>query len=290
MCRLETLIIGWFLVFTFAASTSAELIYGTGIGSAGESTHGLLKWDSASPEDLELAESGFNPGNIDTFAGNFGHEKIHFLERGVLYRDIELGFTATLGGSPPTVGGVHIGFDINPVTYQAHVVTDLNQHFVFDVQGPAGPGALPLFYAAGDSNEGKDPNVVHLAYTNNVIGAMTTQLYGIDSALDILVTMDDVSGNIHTVGPLGIDVTGSGGFDISGATGIAYAGLLPANSSQSILYTINLDTGAATSVGPIGAGMLIRSIAVRPLIPEPSTSVLLCLAMIGLANRRARWS
>ena len=44
-----------------------------------------------------------------------------------------------------------------------------------------------LAYAAGDPNFGANPNEVALAYSNNVAGALSTTLYGIDSGLDVLV-------------------------------------------------------------------------------------------------------
>src|SRR5436309_896480 len=63
--------------------------------------------------------------------------------------------------------------------------------------------------------------------------ATTTTLFGIDSNLDVLVRQGSVdgtpvspnTGQLFTVGPLGVNTTNLVGFDISGTTGTAYAAL-----------------------------------------------------------------
>jgi hypothetical protein len=278
--RAPSLLIGCLLVFGLVEQAPAELIYGVGASIAGHGNNGLLSWDSSTPAALSVADADLNnPINIDTYAGGNANDIYFPTNLGVSYHNIANHGSHSFSSPVLNPGGVYLGFDMNPVTGKAHVVTDLNKNFYFSL-GSASPGSLPLFYAAGDPEFGKDPNLVHLAYTNNVPGAVTTQLYGIDSALDILVTTDDTTGAIHTVGPLGVDVTGEGGFDISGRSGIAYAAMIPANSSQSILYTINLATGAATPHGQIGAGMVITDIAVRA-VPEPTFLGLLVSALIA---------
>ena len=75
-----------------------------------------------------------------------------------------------------------------------------------------------LAYAAGDSNAGANPNVVGSAYTNSFSGTLTTTLYNIDSALDILVTQNPPNnGRLNTVGSLGFNTTNQVGFDIFAA-------------------------------------------------------------------------
>lgn len=70
-------------------------------------------------------------------------------------------------------------------------------------------------------------------------------------------------GTLSTVGALGVNLTPELGFDVSGATGTAYAATRIARGS-SILRTINLSTGAATLVGPIGDGARLDGLAVLP--------------------------
>lgn len=108
-----------------------------------------------------------------------------------------------------------------------------------------------LHYAATDANAGANPNVVGCAYTNNFSGSHATILYGIDSNLDTLAVQNPPNaGTLHTVGPLGVDTTDNVGFDISGTTGVAYASLTV--GAVTSLYSIDLFSGAASALGPIG--------------------------------------
>src|SRR5262249_5884619 len=74
-------------------------------------------------------------------------------------------------------------------------------------------------------------------------------------------------GQLTTVGALGVDTTDQVGFDIAPTTGVAFASLTTVGTtSSSTLYTINLATGAATMIGPLGGSPTIRDIAVAPII------------------------
>jgi hypothetical protein len=64
------------------------------------------------------------------------------------------------------------------------------------------------------------------------------------------------------------------GFDISGATGIAY--LLRGGPATAELYTLNLTNGQAALVGAIGAGISVVDITAAP-VPEPGS-----LALFGV--------
>ena len=173
------------------------------------------------------------------------------------------------------------------------VVAETNTNTVLHPDTGAGTGVTSLFYPAGDPNVGVDPNVVDSAYTNSVAGASSTQLYGIDTALDILVTQANSAGTLGTVGPLGINVVSVGGFDISPVGNqIAYAALLPANATNSRLYSINLATGAASPLGEINGGVFISALAVapdvivQPNVPEPGSLALAFLGLVGIVSMR----
>jgi hypothetical protein len=192
------------------------------------------------------------------------------------------------------VNGFSHGFDFNPMIDRIRVVTDTNKNYVFNpITGALQLAATDLAYGAADPNLGKDPNVAGSAYSNNTsTPPASTQLYGIDTGLNILVTQANNAGTLGTVGPLGVDISALAGFDISGRTGTAYAVMTPAGSSQSIFYTINLGTGAATPVGPvgiIGGGIIVTAMTVDP-IPEPATTALGAFAILGLAGIRRRWA
>ena len=131
-------------------------------------------------------------------------------------------------------------------------------------------------------------NIVHIGYTNSFAGTGSTQLYGIDSGLDILVTQANSAGTLGTVGSLGLDITGVGGFDISGTSGIAYGAFLANGSSQSSFYSVNLVTGQSTLIGQIGGGLQITAFSLSA-VPEPSSLIGLAgFGLLGFAGRRRR--
>ncbi|HMV85793.1 MAG TPA: putative Ig domain-containing protein, partial [Blastocatellia bacterium] len=163
--------------------------------------------------------------------------------------------------------GVFFGLDFNPVQGVENLqqVSDADENVFLHAQdGSLDFNGGTLAYATGDAGFGANPNVVHVAFNNNFAGAQTSTLYGIDSSRDTLVTIGDNIGNgrLHTVGPLGVDVTAFGGFDIA-RYGSVYAVLRVAGVSQ--LFTINLNTGAATLVGAVGGAPTIDGIAIDPL-------------------------
>jgi hypothetical protein len=178
------------------------------------------------------------------------------------------------------LSGQSFGVDFNPVPDRIRVVNDADQNLRINPNNGARADAPTpdgtLAFAAGDSNAGQNPNIVGSAYTNNFAGSTATTLYGIDSNLNALVTQGTAvgvtpavspnTGQLFTVGGLGVDTNDMVGFDIAPATNAAFASLTLAGARSSNLYTINLNTGAATLVGPIGGGRLIRDIAfaVRP--------------------------
>jgi hypothetical protein len=68
----------------------------------------------------------------------------------------------------------------------------------------------------------------------------------------------------------------------------AFAALTPASASGSNLYTIDLTTGAATSVGTISGGK--RLIGLTAIVPEPSVGLgaLLGVGVFALLGRRPK--
>jgi uncharacterized protein (TIGR03437 family) len=170
----------------------------------------------------------------------------------------------------PALNGTSFGFDFNPVPDRIRLVSDADQNLRLQPDlGTVAATDTNLAYATGDANANANPNIVGSAYTNNFSGAATTTLYEIDSNLDILVLQGSIggtpvspnTGQLTTVGALGVDTTDQVGFDIIGTTGLALASLTPAGASTSSLYSINLQTGAATLIGPIGVNEIIRDIS-----------------------------
>jgi uncharacterized protein (TIGR03437 family) len=195
------------------------------------------------------------------------------------------GAVALVGAAPftPGVTGVAYGVDFNPVPDLIRVVTnqdDQNLRVNPNTGVMTGVDAT-LAFAAGDQNAGADPNIVGAAYTNSFSGATTTSLYGIDSSLNILVRQGDQggaptspnTGQLVTIGPLGVDTDEMVGFDIfdiapplasdqvaPGDGGLA--SLTSPGATTSSLYWIDLPTGTATLISEIGGGERIRDIAI----------------------------
>lgn len=205
-----------------------------------------------------------------------------------LYRlNLNTGMVSQVGAGSfaPALNGSSFGFDFNPTIDRIRVVSEADQNLVLNPNDGSATQVTPLFYAAGDPNAGVNPNVVGSAYTNNFLGATTSQLFGVDTNLDMLVKQANSAGTLETVGGLGFDVNDTLSFDISGATGIAYMTIQDTLLSRSTFWTVNLNTGQAMMVGEIGGGSLITGMAV---IPSPAAaSVLLGAGLLG-ANRRRR--
>jgi hypothetical protein len=165
-------------------------------------------------------------------------------------------------GTP--VNGTSFGWDFNPTVDRIRLTSDADQNLrLHPVTGAVAFTDGTLAYAAGDPNNGANPNVVASAYTNSYYGATATTLYNLDSNLDVLITQTPPnSGTLNTVGALGVNITGNAGFDISPEGG-AFAALDTGTGAS--LYAIDLASGAATSIGGIGAGNLtIVGLAVAP--------------------------
>ena len=284
-----------------ASVSNAALLYGID-DSSGQT---LISFDSSSPTNLlgGVAISGLQ--NNETIKGIDFRPATHQLyalgSTNRLYTlNVTTGAATQVGAGPftPVLNGSNFGFDFNPAIDRIRVVSNTRKNYVLNPNDGTAAGFTDLFYEAADPNFGASPNVEFSAYTNSVIPApVSTQLYGIDTGLDILVTQANSAGTLATVGPLGVNVGAVGGFDISGSgpNAVAYAALLPANTSVSNLYSIDLATGLATNLGVIDGGAIISSLAAAPagfdpdvIVPEPTTVVLAALALAGFATRRVR--
>jgi Domain of unknown function (DUF4394)/Bacterial pre-peptidase C-terminal domain len=177
----------------------------------------------------------------------------------------------------PGLDGTFFGVDFNPTPDRLRVVSnnDQNLRLVADgVTAPAGTvvdgnaatagiqtDSPPLLtYITGDTNVGRNPNIVATAYANNRPGGRTTQ-FVIDADLDILARQGSPGGNaaspfggspngglLTTIGALGFDFGNTSAFDISTDGNQADTAIA---TSGSTLYGINLATGAARNLGTV---------------------------------------
>ncbi len=243
-------------------------------------TNQLISFDSASPGTLDSTVSlsglaigevvlglDFRPASGELFVlGNSNR----------LYNVDALTGVATQTGADGAfaLSGTAFGFDFNPLVDRARVVSETEQNIRLNPNdGTLVATDSNLAYDLTDINSAANPNIVEVAYSNNFSGTATTVLFGIDSALDILVDQTPANnGTLHTIGALGVDTSNLVGFDISTAnpnvvTNAAYAAMNVAGSYN--LYSINLTTGAATLIGAIGNGITaIQTLAVITCNPD----------------------
>ena len=205
------------------------------------------------------------------------------------------GAVTALGGALPAASLI----DFNPTVDAVRLIQGGsfgNQNYRVN----ATTGALiatdgTLAYAAGDVNAGDTPNVRGIGYTNSVPGTVaTTTLYDIDVDNDALLTQNPANaGTLQTVGLLGVDLNAGlfgtfNGFDISGATGVAYLTDGPFSGPVN-LYTVDLATGIAGAPTVISGldGRTLAGITAAP-IPEPASFGLLGAGATLLLARRRR--
>jgi uncharacterized protein DUF4394 len=145
-------------------------------------------------------------------------------------------------------GGPRSGFDFNPQADRLRLVAASGQNLRVNVDLGAAAVDAPLRYAATDRNAGKRPAIAAAAYTSSVANAPSTKLFDIDADLDVLALQDPPNdGVLVTIGPLGVDFGPLAGFDILTEAGVdrGFA------CSGSVLYEIDLATGAARPVGSL---------------------------------------
>jgi len=171
------------------------------------------------------------------------------------------------------LNGTEFGVDFNPVVDRLRVVSDTGQNLRVNVDTGATitDGNLNVNGAARSG-------VTDAAYTANFASTCRTALFYIDTITDnLLTTADPNAGIVSVVGPLGVDASTSGGFEISTATDGTNTALLALNASTSAnLYSINLSTGATSSLGAIASlnsGESIRGITATPATSGPANTV-----------------
>ncbi|RIK87178.1 MAG: hypothetical protein DCC67_02080 [Planctomycetota bacterium] len=290
--------------FQFAPAAQAAKIYGIAEGAGAQR---LVTWDSANPSVLlsDVPITGLPPGETirgidfdpDYFPGNqrllaIGSGNGPFANVYRIYPSLQhagmLPKNPFIPSPAPAFGQVY-GIDIRH-SHTIRGVDDSGQLSAYDTTYNTGGGDGLVAYAVGDVNFGKAPHLVHFAGD-----------YLVDTSIDVLTKLAPGGGApepINTVGSLGLVIDDLGAMDIDAPSGVMYAALLPTGRSHSSFYTINVQTGAATEVGPIATGVLITAIAVEPPlheVPEPGGSLCLALgtmgaAMLFLARRASRVS
>lgn len=172
------------------------------------------------------------------------------------------GTSSVIGPVHAFAGATNFGMEFLPGTGLARLTANNGMNFRLSTLDGSLTNDPVLSFAPGDPGTGNSPNVTALAAAS--VGAGGT-LYGIENATDTLVTLDsDNSGVIRTVGSLGITVGQFDAvcFDISQTSGAAYLAVGDNNAFTTTLYSVNLNTGAATLVGTVGSNVILRGLTV----------------------------
>ena len=251
------------ILLAFGVSGKAELIYGL------TNANSLVAFDSATPFTTTSPPviTGLQPGDslvaIDVRPLNGLLYGLGNLSNLYIINPVS-GVAAQVGSHGGfSLSGTSFAFDFNPVTDRIRVVSNTGQNLRLNPDTGVLAVADPnVAYAVGDPNNGATPNIVGAGYSNNFVGAGSTTLYDIDATLRILATQNPATGELNTVGSLGIGFTLENdlGFDISGTSGVAYAAF-NAPGSQTQLSVVSLSNGGSGGVGLIG-GIRVIDIAV----------------------------
>ncbi|MFX0545373.1 DUF4394 domain-containing protein [Roseovarius sp. S1116L3] len=153
--------------------------------------------------------------------------------------------------------------DFNPMADKLRFMTGTTNHRV-DVDSGAVTVDGSLDWQEGDMHVGEMPTIAAAAYINSYGKPEKTAMFDIDST--IVAVIQQVSpndGTLSAIGKLGIDAPEANyAFDIQTSADMENTGWL---LNGSTLYTVDLESGAATEVGMIkGADGAIRDITILP--------------------------
>jgi hypothetical protein len=222
----------------------------------------LVRFHSATPAAiLSVAITGLQAGEtivgIDMRPANGQLYGVGSSSRLYLLNPITGAATAIGGVFSTPLSGTRFGVDFNPAVDRLRLVSDTEQNL--RINPVTGAVVTPVDLALNPAG-----NVVGAAYLNNVDGTAVTTLFDLDSAADqLLVQTPPNNGTLVAVGPVGVDFTSDVGFDISPLDNVAFAALSVGGVSS--LYTIELGTGAARLIGPIGTGATVNGLTALPV-------------------------
>lgn len=259
------------LAIPVATSAPADPLLYTTLSAAG--TLSLARFTASAPGALSVVAPitglgvGETPVDLD-FRPATG-ALYALTDAGVLYTVDTATGVATLASrlaadvadlTAPFIGlaGARTGIDFNPVPDRLRVISDVGQNLRINVDSGA---------TTTDGTLVRVPAAAAAAYTNSFRGASATQLFVIDaSSAGLALQAPPNDGVLTSVNSLGVNLTDltAVGFDIAGgANGFALAALVTDGATASSLYRINLGTGQATLVGPIGTPTPLRALTVQ---------------------------
>jgi hypothetical protein len=207
----------------------------------------------------------FRPATGELYG--YGTDSTGLVSRTIYSINPTTGVATVKGAVDQIIGKFDFGFDFNPTVDRIRIVNANDENRRTNPDTGATINDTDLAFAAGDVNAGQNPSVSAAAYTNSFSGATSTTLYDIDSNLDILAQQNPANaGTLSTVGPLTWNTTGNSGLDIVRGSNRALASLelvVGGNAAgRSGLYEVDLATGTAAFIAPIGTSFPIISLAV----------------------------
>lgn len=246
------------------AATAGVAVSAPVLGLTGDKT--LVMFDTEKPAVTKtmdvtgvdkLVGIDFRPGNKTVIGVTPDHRIVSInLETGAATDVAKMDKMLTVTEAPVVV-------DFNPMADRLRFMTGTTNHRVHpDTGAVTVDGALA--YEDGDMHKGETPNIVAAAYTNSIGKPEKTAMYNIDATIGALIQQTKPNdGTLKAIGKLGLkDKPATYTFDIHGEEGGKNTAYLAADAT---LYTVNLETGAATEVGPItGAEKGLRDITILP--------------------------
>ena len=238
----------------------------------------LLRFNAGQPERVtaRLPLQGLPAG--DTLVG------IDFrVARGVLYALSSSGQLYTLNtenarltpvgsAAPAVLQGQRFGVDFNPAADRVRVVSDQGQNLrLHPDTGAVAATDATLAYAPADTAP-RTPQVSAAGYTYNPDEDKLTTNYAIDLAAGTLVMQGSRegqmpvvapnTGQLRTVGKLGVGQLEDAALDISDVRNTPLAALRVAGQTR--LYLLNLNTGQASLLGIVHDGRALWGMAIEP--------------------------
>ncbi len=205
----------------------------------------------------KLVGIDFRPGNKTVIGVTPDHRIVTInLETGMATEVAKMDTMLTMTEAPVLV-------DFNPMADRLRFMTGTTNHRVHPDTGAVTVDGT-LAFEEDDMHKGETPNIVAAGYTNSIGKPEKTAMYTIDATIGALIHQTKPNdGTLKAIGKLGIkEAPTTYAFDIQGMDSGQNTAYLVASKT---LYTVNLETGAATEVGAItDLDNEVRDIAVLP--------------------------
>jgi hypothetical protein len=274
---MKRVIIGLASAFLAVAPAQAVTLY------AVNATNTLVRFDSSAPGVVQnsVAIQGVGGSSIIALDSRVADGFLYALsDTGSLFRVDPNTGASGLVLSNLAITGTSFAFDFNPTNTNLRIVSNDNTNYFVRFNAP--PMTLVqqanAAYAPGAGLA--DPDIVAAAYTFNDNNPATgTTLFVLDSANDVLSTLNVATGVLTRVGALGVNIGLQSSFDISGATDAFVL-------SGTTLSKIDLATGALTTIGSTTESYFGLTAAV----PEPGAWAMMIIGFgaVGSIIRRRR--